>query len=99
MQCCQEEGKIEGASQCKEGACSPHGEGRWHNRWCVLGCLLAKKLLLLAGLVALVAAWVTERTGELFLGLDSNHLFHDALALLLLFLLCAKCGHRHHHSC
>ncbi len=86
--CCQDEGGKGG------GSCQP-GEGMsevakgWMHRCHGAGMLL-HKLTMLAGLTALVAAWVTDRTGDLFLGMDANALFHSATALLVLSLLCRK---------
>ena len=66
------------------GLCSsPRGQG--HLKSCL--AWLASELTLAVGVVALIAAWVTNYYDTVFLSLDADHLFHDAIALLILSLI------------
>ena len=59
---------------------SPRGMG--HGKACAMWFL--SELFCLLGLIALVAAWVTNYRGTTWLGVESDHLFHDAIAFLVL---------------
>lgn len=75
--------------------CSPSGDetcgwckgpmGPGHNKLCCM--ILVSEALLVIGLVALVAAWITAAKSITWMGLSSDHLFHDALAFLILSLM------------
>lgn len=67
------------------------GQKSWMHK-CRAWCDWLYRLAVVLGVGALVAAWVTERTGGLFLGFGSEHLFHDAIVLLVLALICRKEG-------
>lgn len=47
--------------------------------WANLG-----RILLTLGFLALLGAWITQLTGEPFLGMSQQHLFNDATVLSLL---------------
>lgn len=74
---------MHGSSTC-EWCRSPLGRGHWKS--CTLW--FCAELFFLLGLIALVAAWVTDYRGTTWLGVESDYLFHDAIAFLLLSAIC-----------
>lgn len=57
------------------------------------------KLLWVLGVVALVGAWVADRRGAPVWGFTADHLFHDAIAFLVLAVSLKLMKKRGGHGC
>ncbi|MBI4458290.1 hypothetical protein HY633_04980 [Candidatus Uhrbacteria bacterium] len=72
---------------CESKSCewcrTPLGSG--HTMACSLW--VCGEVLFFLGIISLIAAWVTNYQGSTWLGFESDHLFHDATAFLILSLM------------